>query len=221
MPGEERVSSPGLFHLELLPALSMLEYTQSRWCCNEGRVISTIYHANGKRGRRAYVFFPAVNGETLVSTVMITRTATTTAAATVWTRFLFACICVNWLISIGHLLSTKDRRICLFFACHLSSLTSTRLSLSHSHIARVYSAYRCTRASIDWKSTLNRYLLEENERTRPLFFFHLPANAEKISPCLMSVHVETMVNLILIVCKRQAWRIYVAEKREAWVDAFF
>ena len=37
----------------------------------------------------------------------------------------------------------------------------------------------------------------------------------------MSVHVETMVNLILIVCKQQAWRIYVAENREAWVDAFF
>jgi len=39
----------------------------------------------------------------------------------------FILFVLTYLLAFVHLLSTKDRRMCLLFACHLSSLTSTRV----------------------------------------------------------------------------------------------
>lgn len=61
----------------------------------------------------------------LSSTVQQIRNEMNDFFSLVTIRSLSRCLCINRLISIGHLLSTKDRRICLFFACHLSSLSST------------------------------------------------------------------------------------------------
>ncbi len=74
--------------------------------------------------------------------------------------FFFILFVLTHLLAFVHLLSTKDRRMCLFFACHLSSLTSTRV-----HITTCL--FSIPSISIDWKSTMNRCLLEK------LFFFLL------------------------------------------------
>ena len=91
-------------------------------------------------------------------------------------RSLSRCLCINGLISIGHLLTTKDRRICLFFACHLSSLSSTIVTTA-SYLFNIPSLFlsfildKWPMKKIDWKSTLNTTNFEGKERA--FVFFHL------------------------------------------------
>lgn len=149
---------------------------------------------------------------------------------TIWTVSLFyLCVCVNWLISIGHLLSTKDRRICLFFACHLSSLTSTRLATTCLFNVPSFQAM-----TIDWKSTLNRYLLGELLFSFDFFILSIVSKKKKEKELASYVINMQMNNCWLnFNCSHSArmkgtesslrvqWDISLRCKKEACVYAFF
>ena len=108
--------------------------------------------------------------------------------------------------------------MCLFFACHLSSLTSRRLLHLHLLLLTTYLFSSCTVYSIGLKSTMNRCLLEKlvlcwREKKQAYIYFTTIAQLISIVHRL-NMHACTMRKKDIDLEKEK-------ENAEACVYAFF